>query len=83
MIVTRAQGDDGDVAPAPKPAPKAAAPSPAPAAPKAAAAPKQDRAPRTNNNRRSQAPREVNADVPAPGQDAKEDRGESTCQTAE
>ncbi|GAA5908293.1 Stm1p [Sporobolomyces salmoneus] len=73
-----ALGDDGDVAPAPKPAPKAAAPSPAPSAPKAAAPAKQDRAPRSNNNnRRAQGPREINADVPAPGEDAKEDRAKN------
>ncbi|GAA5870306.1 hypothetical protein JCM16303_001957 [Sporobolomyces ruberrimus] len=71
-----ALGDDGDVAPAPKAAPKAAA-APAPAAPKAAAPAKQERAPRTNNQRRPQAPRELNADVPAPGEDAKEDRAKS------
>ncbi|GAA5949565.1 hypothetical protein JCM3765_002705 [Sporobolomyces pararoseus] len=71
------KGDDGDVAPAPKPAPKAAA-TPSAAAPVKAAAPaKQDRAPRNNNNRRAQGPREVNADVPAPGQDAKEDRAKN------
>ncbi|GAA6022530.1 hypothetical protein JCM11491_005590 [Sporobolomyces phaffii] len=70
-----ALGDDGDVAPAPKAAaPKAAA---APAAPKAAAPAKQERAPRTNNNRKPQAPREFNADVPAPGEDAKEDRAKN------
>ncbi|GAA5923000.1 Stm1p [Sporobolomyces koalae] len=70
-----ALGDDGDVAPAPKPAPKAAAPA---AAPKAAAPAKQERAPRNNNNnKRSQAPREINADVPTPGEDAKEDRAKN------
>ncbi|GAA6059085.1 hypothetical protein JCM10212_002056 [Sporobolomyces blumeae] len=63
---------DGDVAPAPRAAPKESAPAAAPAVNN-----KQDRAPRAQNNtKRTQQAREVNADVPV-GEGAKEDRAKN------